>query len=160
MQTQQPENPVKLPAEVQKAIEAGRNRVTILEAEIKRLIGLKRTATADIVTVEKQLNEDTTALAGLETAIASSKEKGVEIDAVLATKRDMIENNDTDIVISTKKLMKLEEKSDKIIDEIDKKQEAFALVEKNYQRKSKELSLREENVEKREKNIENFAKNI
>ncbi len=160
MNTQQPENPVKLPAEVQKAIEAGRNRVTILEAEIKRLIGLKRTATADIVTVEKQLNEATTALAGVEMVIASSKDKGVEIDAILATKRDMIENNDTDIVISTKKLMKLEEKSDKIIDEIDKKQKALAKAEKENQKKSEELDLREENVEKREKNIENFAKNI
>jgi len=57
MDIQQPDTSIKLPAEMQKAIEVARNNITMLLLEIKRLEGIKNTLKADVVTAEKTLSE-------------------------------------------------------------------------------------------------------
>ena len=48
MQITQPENSIKLPADIEKAIDAGRNNVTILTADTNRLAKLRNELNIDI----------------------------------------------------------------------------------------------------------------
>lgn len=150
-----PESNVKLPSDIQNAIEAGRNNVTVLSAEASRLDKLCRQFEKEIRVLTERESYVKECVSKLE---LDEKELKVSIDKLTSKKSDAekyLKDKADSLMDREIKVKDSENKVDKRLDEISRTEYQQKLDTFKLNKRNELISLQEEQIVKLEKNLVN-----
>lgn len=135
------------PNQMLEVIEAARNRVTLLEADERRLSALRQGLDNDITRKVAELNDQDKKLAVLNTNVATLKERQASLQDEIASKSDSLREI-TDKIAASKGMWELRET------ELHMQTDKNARDAASLSERVEKVALREQAVEEKEKKLE------
>ena len=154
MQTSQPENNIKLPEDVQKAVDAARDNVTVLQAEAARLGRIKQGLDRNIVTAQGALKDTETKIEVATEKLETVKKETATAQAALNEANQDLSTAQKQMEADTKAMKEKSEELAKTKEEIDNKFKELDAKDKDLKKREKDLSEREDAHEAKVRKLE------